>query len=122
MSSVRPVGVTAGASLVVAILVTGCTGEDQDSAGPTYNVRMSAGSQPVTLTGCQSCPVQIRPGTNFQFVEKRTPPTTYSIIVQGRTSRCPTLQPIQRLDNAPSGSYGRDWFLRVGPKGSCIEA
>jgi hypothetical protein len=83
---------------------------------------MTAGSDPVTLSGCHGCPVQISPHGFIQFVEKRTPPTTYSITVRGRTSRCPTLQPVPRVPDAPSGSYGRDWFLTVDPNGSCIQA
>ena len=108
--------------LVVTLLVTGCAGDNRGSGGPTYNVRVTAGGDPVTLTDCHGCPVQISPHTFFQFVEKRTPPTTYSITVQGKTSRCPTLQPVPRIANAPSGSYGRNWFLTVDATGACIEA
>jgi len=119
---VRPGRVTAVASLAVAMLAAGCSGDHRATGEPTYNVRVTAGGDEVTLTGCHGCPVGISPHTFFQFVEKRTPPTTYSITVRGRTSRCPTLQPVPQQPNAPSGSYGRDWFLTVDPKGSCIEA
>ena len=108
-----------GTLLVLTLLSAGCAG-DSGGAPPTYTVRVTAKADPVILMGCAGCPARVQPHGFFEFVERRTPPLTYRLTVRGKTSRCPTLEPYAPIENAPAGSYGRDWSLTIDRTGSCV--
>ena len=100
----------------VLLAATGCSG----SAKPmlSYHVRVEADGQPVTLTGCAKCPLDIKQGSAIDFYETRRLPRTYTVHVGGREITCGPVRDLG-LQPTPTTKMSAEYDFRIQPDGTC---